>query len=147
MREVLIAFVLVSALVLASCAEPFGANLRRYEEMHLSLARTLSVTMKIEYTVDFLNYWQSPRETLDRGKGDCEDIALLAAYLLGPEASLVELDCGTMVTHMVVKYGEACYDPQAGVIIDLSAREVLREYTYQEAMAKSTLWGTKGGVL
>ena len=36
----------------------------------------------IQYTKDNLDHWQRPEETLSRGKGDCEDIALLAKYYL-----------------------------------------------------------------
>lgn len=36
----------------------------------------------IQYTRDVTDHWQRPEETLTRGKGDCEDIALLAKYYL-----------------------------------------------------------------
>lgn len=37
---------------------------------------------RIEYTPDKGDYWQTPEETLDRGKGDCDDFARLALDIL-----------------------------------------------------------------
>ena len=37
---------------------------------------------KIEYTSDKSDYWQTPEETLNRGKGDCEDFARLVLDIL-----------------------------------------------------------------
>ena len=39
---------------------------------------------KMEYVQDPLgkDYWQTPSETIERGKGDCEDISIFFSYLL-----------------------------------------------------------------
>lgn len=35
----------------------------------------------VEYKIDYLNYWKSPRETLASGEGDCEDFCILFASM------------------------------------------------------------------
>ncbi|MHA1483172.1 MAG: transglutaminase-like domain-containing protein [Candidatus Heimdallarchaeaceae archaeon] len=37
---------------------------------------------RIKYTSDKSDYWQTPEETLNRGKGDCDDYARLALDIL-----------------------------------------------------------------
>ena len=40
------------------------------------------VLMNIEYIEDNRDSWQTPEETINRGKGDCEDISLLWMWLV-----------------------------------------------------------------
>ena len=75
----------------------------------------------IKYEWDYTNHNQGPEETLKRGKGDCEDFAILfmciAYFELGERYSLAYLDTGRAVesggwvTHAVVSKDGRHFDP------------------------------------
>lgn len=88
----------VPAKVLGWTSVPFGrasnpkylphANLEALHSDHIEGVYDVQewVNKNIEYTSDGANrdHWQTPKETLARGRGDCEDMALLKmAYLIG----------------------------------------------------------------
>lgn len=65
------------------------------------------VSTNITYKKDKADYWQLPKQTYKRKKGDCEDFSLLLAYLLE-----IEFDIKTKLVligkgsgrHILVKY-------------------------------------------
>lgn len=55
------------------------------------------VARSIEYEVDSKDEWQSPQQTWGRRKGDCEDFATLAMYLL--ERDVVDVEVNMALSH------------------------------------------------
>jgi hypothetical protein len=80
------------------------------------------------------NYWQSPSETLERGKGDCEDKALLllaiARKKLGKKGHLLVVDTtgDYKSNHAVAEFGNTQ--------IEINGKEVnhsiIKRWTYDE---------------
>lgn len=103
---------------------------------------------RVEYKVDSLNYWKSPRETLESGEGDCEDFAILfmamSHDLWGwkPELQLVKID-GFPYLHYWCAWEGVIYDAQAGMIIELSGNPgnftIIDRIDFDVAMWWSTL--------
>ncbi len=66
---------------------------------------------------------QSPRVTLEKKSGDCEDFAILLKYLSETELSLeVQLYYYKRVEteyHVVVRYNDLLYDPTFGMVYEL----------------------------
>ena len=62
-----------------------------------------AVNEAIKYTADTEDKWQSPDETVKRGKGDCEDYAILKMSMLEPftECELA-YTYADGVTHMIL---------------------------------------------
>ncbi len=84
---------------------------------------------------------QPPEATMSRGKGDCEDFALLfmniANVALGVNMDLVvtdkptnrTVDAGGIPWHVAVRYNGKVYEPQNGYQLNY---EIRYSYTYQE---------------
>jgi hypothetical protein len=68
--------------------------------------------------------WQTPQETLDRGKGDCEDHAILAAHILTQQGHEAYIVIGWLVIddhwyhHAWLRVGETHYEPTTGFAFD-----------------------------
>jgi hypothetical protein len=85
-------------------------------------------------------YLQAPGETMDRGAGDCDDIALLFSALaeeLGHDGKI-----GYTVGHFVSIVDGDCYDPTpiltsdgwAPVPFEIVEADIIRVYTVSEAI-------------
>lgn len=108
----------------------------------------------VEYCYDWdninpsLNEWQSPKETLDRGMGDCEDFCILFMFLvhrdLGwePEIALVFVNGNVFRGHYVVIHNGAVYDPTNGYISGSVPYRFTEVYRLDYFMAM--LYATKG---
>lgn len=103
------------------------------------------VTAYVDGTTDMEQFgvrenWQTPLETLDSAKGDCEDQALLFMYVaklrLDAEPSLVAIHCeweDAARNHALASYDGIFYDP-TGVIYELDEWEVFARLSYNDAM-------------
>ena len=79
-----------------------------------------------DYEIDYLNINQDPETTIKRGKGDCEDFAILfmniAYFELGEKYSLVYLNDGRAVVnggtvnHAIVSKNGRHFDPISGEV-------------------------------
>lgn len=95
----------------------------------------------VQYTEDiFISETQAPRWTMERGKGDCEDIALLfmnvAKVSMGIEMEAVVVDTGRSIEdggidfgHVAVRYNGEVIEAQYGLPRDYAVRYF---YTYKE---------------
>ena len=95
--------VILLAFLAASCS-PFGLSSSysvHYEPLDTAWPKATAIT----YVSDAAPYWQSPRETMERGAGDCEDIATYLVYLLGPDASLALIRSGSVTSCAVLYRG------------------------------------------
>lgn len=138
-RITLIAILLL--VLLSSCDNPFGMNLKNYKENSYSLQDAWLITSSHEYRKEIFEYWKSPTEFERDGFGDCEDFAAYMVYLLGEDASMVAV-LGKSVIHAVVKYQGKYIEPQEFGKYYLNPL-VLKTYTYKEVMQRATLWGLK----
>lgn len=70
------------------------------DKFYNAVEETLKETSKIDYKYDSLNvndprdYWQTPKETLDRRTGDCEDFLFLEDSLLRDKEIKAKLRMG-----------------------------------------------------
>jgi hypothetical protein len=85
---------------------------------------------EIEYVADDGDYWQYPNETLERGKGDCEDFAILfmkTAYdRYGITTTLVLTVSSSGSGHASVMYEDHIYDPTWGKSFHKSHLKVIK---------------------
>ncbi len=93
------------------------------------------------YKADVIEEWSSPQETLERGYGDCEDIAILfmnIAYLeLGIKMDLVLVNTnqrhvvsGGIPNHAEVRYDSLNYNIYSGMPVN--NREINYIYYFKE---------------
>lgn len=71
----------------------------------------------VRYKRDVADFWMHPRETLERGEGDCEDQAIVAMWLarqtgVDPLPVLLIFETGRRSSHAV------CYLSTHGIILD-----------------------------
>lgn len=96
-------------------AQRWFLELTRIESVGI-LNRT--VNLAIQYTKDGDDKWQSPLETLDRKRGDCEDYAILKLAILGyrkiPGSLLIFRRKAT--DHMVVIFEKGVLDNSTHVL-------------------------------
>ena len=101
------------------------------------LALSKWVRDQIEYVEDSTDDPQSPRETLARGAGDCEDKAILFMWLLrnygGPKSTFVGVDLGE-VYHALVEVGGQWFDPTVGRLIDQGSYPERLRVSYDRTM-------------
>lgn len=88
---------LVAALALSSCSAVFdmtmdASNMLKCDGMELyhagfaeieepdDIARWIYANIKYEW--DYVDHWQTPKETMDSRTGDCEDMAILYINIL-----------------------------------------------------------------
>ena len=107
------------------------------------------VDENVEATPDYTGeYWQSPQETLERGKGDCEDHAVLLLWLFyeatGNKADLVAITRGYGSPHAVVEWDGVWYDStwSAEILPGGRLTETWR-ISYDLAMLRATRVWTK----
>jgi len=77
---------------------------------------------RVEYEMDYVNYWKSPREILRSGKGDCEDFTILFMSLAHdtwgwkPDMQLIKIE-GVSILHYWCIYEGVIYDATMGMVI------------------------------
>jgi hypothetical protein len=62
----------------------------------------------IEYTYDQKDYWQSSQETVDRTKGDCDDMAILA-YMALLDSELIDYYDFDLYLQINTDYDDWCH--------------------------------------
>ena len=142
--KVLLPILLALSFVLAGCYSiKHATEIEEYEVEYegipeFSDERTARnwVVNTINYEEDIENRWQLPHETLERGSGDCEDHALLIAWIfvtkLGVEPSLV-----VAVGHVWIVVDDVLYDTVSRFTWIKAADGPGDKYTYKEAMDKA----------
>jgi hypothetical protein len=81
----------------------------------------------ISYKNEFVDYWQAPQETLEKGTGDCEDFCIFSGYFadkLGYTVNIVAFETPNG-NHMVLKLDNEYYEGQT-----------LLQYKYAEKYPK-----------
>ena len=65
---------------------------------------------ELRYIADSDDYWQTPAETMERGGGDCEDLAIVAFFEHEQQGAwLVQGMCG-VEGHMIAVWSDVQYD-------------------------------------
>lgn len=133
-------FIIMGALLLSGCSLLFNYQPVEYGLTPLfdSIQSAMEwETNEITYKSDPANYgkedyWASPKETLDRKCGDCEDFSILLMYMIytsfGGKADLV---CTS--DHAIVKYAGKYYEPQGAVSYD-SYPGIIKTYSFDYVM-------------
>jgi hypothetical protein len=93
------------------------------------------------------DYWQSPKETLDRGTGDCEDLSILLAKLIfdetGYQAEVVTGSNGKGA-HAWLLFKGRHYDVTRGRMADIDELmeeyNVIKYYPYRKALGKCAVF-------
>ena len=90
----------------------------------------------IEYTADDSDAeFQSPNETMARGKGDCEDFAMLMlwkvwdVYGVRGEMVIVTTKKPPML-HAIVRIDGIYYDPTGGTQPDVDPEDIIKVWPY-----------------
>lgn len=134
--------------IIVSCA-PFGINIEGYEVLSepLEVAWPKSAALKYIPDTNPDDQWKSPHETIKDGGGDCEDIAVVLLYYLGPESQLVEIKMGTIL-HCIVKYRGKYIEAQSvGAYYDPSQLNIIDIFSYNSVMETTTHWGTQSIIM
>ena len=103
------------------------------------------VNENIVYTPDVLSNYQLPKVTFGRGKGDCEDMAILLMFFikeqLGIEAQLVIYHIGYgYFLHAIVEYNGAYFDPTIGEEVNIDPRSIWETLSYDQAMRRAFIF-------
>ncbi len=96
-----------------------------WEELDTYLKISKYIKQNVEYTSDIVQHTQAPEETITRGKGDCEDMAILymnIAYVsMGIKMDAVIIkwsrqveDGGMLYNHVAVRYDGLIIDALSG---------------------------------
>jgi hypothetical protein len=96
----------------------------------------------VRYEPEEEDNWRMPEETYHRGKGDCEDLAILLMYFLwenGEASELVivgsnEIQPGSH--HALVRYDGELLEGYGFEVKEGRYGAVERSYTFQEALRK-----------
>jgi hypothetical protein len=100
----------------------------------------------VHYNIDYQHEelgkdeWQTPEQTLDMRKGDCEDYCILFMYLAFEEVGGCEpamlccrcYFCG--LYHAMVKINDVVYDPVGMGIEDLRYWQILAQFDYETTL-------------
>jgi hypothetical protein len=136
---------LLLSFILASCGQPIFARIGGVLEQDIEFqpesfdAAWRWVDSNITWVADPSGGKKRlPEETYARRSGDCEDFALLLAYFgysLGDDVLVVVGRYPGAGWHCVCRYRGMLIEPQTyGKIIPESTFEILKEYTYDEAL-------------
>lgn len=89
MKRITLIFIIIFLLPSLAFA---GEDIQSLRAKYRNNPRGLSSWLKknISYSKDRKNYAQKPYQTVQRGKGDCEDFAILSKSVLGKGAIMVE---------------------------------------------------------
>lgn len=78
------------------------------------------IYIKDQYLHGVYDVWQFPEDTLERGAGDCEDLAILLAVRIVEKTGLpamIVTGYGGYVTHAWVYFEGWYYDPAANIAV------------------------------
>lgn len=106
------------------------------------------VDARVQYLGDDIHdraeYWQSPDQTYEWGRGDCEDYVILVMYLIHRDLGGWPALIGGYVSggrHAWVGYAGRWYEPQTGYdVTDNPAYEYELTIEYGEVMWRSMNW-------
>jgi hypothetical protein len=137
-----IVIIILTVLILTSCividkvavdshyVDNLPGNIRSVEDARNWVIRN------IIYERDINNIWQLPSETLRRRKGDCEDMALLAAFIMVKRLGIKPKIIGAM-GHIWLLVGDKLMDSVSRYIWKYAHDSPGRIYTYEQAMQKA----------
>lgn len=137
MRNIII---LLAIIILASCTVPSGDegfkfNNPKFENMNDACKW---VYENINYKKDRYDDWQLPQETIDRGYGDCEDMAILLMgimqYQKGYQSEMLVVKLDNSIYHAVVRYNGKIYDCTSGTSNGNTNYKIIEVYNYNDAM-------------
>jgi hypothetical protein len=94
------------------------------------------VIYHIKYEEDPDNIWQLPEETVDKGTGDCEDMALLIAYIIYTHLD-VEVILLSSMNHIWILIEDRLLDSVSRYTWVGASDAHAKTYTYQEAIQKA----------
>ena len=142
--KILLSILLALSFVLAGCYSiKHATEIEEYEVEYEGIpdftdervARNW-VVGKISYEEDDENRWQLPHETLTAGTGDCEDYALLIAWIFVTKLDL-KPTLVVAVGHVWVVVEDRLYDSVSYYTWVKAADGPGEKYTYEEAMDKA----------
>lgn len=138
-------YMVIAVLALLASCSPFGFNPEGYEILSepLEVAWPKSAALHYIADTDPEDQWKSPHQTIADGGGDCEDIATVLLYYLGPSAELVGIKTGS-IYHCIVKYEGKYLEAQSvGVYYDPATINIYETISYESVMRTATHWGTQ----
>jgi hypothetical protein len=94
------------------------------------------VIYHIKYEEDPDNIWQLPEETVDKGTGDCEDMALLIAYIIYTHLD-VEVILLSSMNHIWILIEDRLLDSVSRYTWIGASDAHAKTYTYREAIQKA----------
>ena len=94
------------------------------------------VVNNIKYKEDPDNIWQLPEETLDKGTGDCEDMALLVAYIIYTKLD-IEVKLLSSMNHIWIFIENRLLDSVSRYTWIGASEAHAKVYTYHEAIQKA----------
>lgn len=142
------------ATILSSCSAlytvPIESNPQTVGEIIDYIHENVTYCLDWDSDDPSLNNWQSPKETLSIGTGDCEDFDILFMWMaheyFGWEPDILLIwpkGCGL---HYICKWDGVWYDPTSGWYGPDLGMDYVYIYTmdYDSAMIKATVFYTRG---
>ncbi len=118
------------SMLALSCSVPLlNSVLLDTGDTPLEIVKWVSENITYKSDTVLLDHWQLPSETLLRGAGDCEDLSILAAALMGKQgyvAHVVAFRFDMLAWHVIVECEGKYYEPQTGIEVSKPEGFLLR---------------------
>lgn len=132
-----------SCMLFDSDVEDTGLTFSSAEEIYSYVLDTF--TYKSDFVVHNRDYWQSPKETLDRKTGDCEDFATFILYELdkiGIEGLLLACEMKNSLHAVVEISSGVCIDPTARIYYRKADLVIVEEMFLVECLRRAKISGS-----
>lgn len=133
-------------IVFLSCINPYD-YIREPSISFTSLEEIYEYVETLRYVPDAEEYWQAPQETINRGTGDCEDMAIFIIYFasrdLGMKVKLVGIHKANGTNHALAKLDNKYYEVYTMRTYDEESLDIYMEVSLNYALTNCVYNGSR----